>query len=46
MSFIFGVGGAPKSLPRGVLGGFEPVVKYGVKPLTSGRYMLHVKKHR
>ena len=33
--FTFGVGAVPKSSARDVLGGFEPVVNYSVKPLAS-----------
>ena len=33
--FTFGVGAVPKPAARAVLGGFEPVVNYSVKPLAS-----------
>ena len=32
--FTFGVGAVPKPPARDVLGGFEPVVNYSVKPLA------------
>ena len=38
--YTFGVGAVPKSSARDVLGGFEPVLNYSVKPLASvgGKY--------